>query len=168
MDIIGNIFYIYYKMRTIEEALQPITGYLISMTRNTKEGWYEFQVGIPSNWVFDNNEEITCEILNQSDAGKLVKVSPKVEGVTIDDLVAFVEIIIQTNERISAKEKEFTDKMEQMKQMLENEAKKFYQELDELKEKSFKSLEQTPVKIDLSEKKKKKVVEPKPISGVTN
>jgi phenylalanyl-tRNA synthetase alpha subunit len=155
-------------MRTIEEALQPITGYLISMTRNTKEGWYEFQVGIPSNWVFDNNEEITCEILNQSDAGKLVKVSPKVEGVTIDDLVAFVEIIIQTNERISAKEKEFTDKMEQMKQMLENEAKKFYQELDELKEKSFKSLEQTPVKIDLSEKKKKKVVEPKPISGVTN
>ena len=144
----------------IEEALNPISGYLVSMIRNTKEGWYEFEIGIPNNWVFDDNDNIKCEIVNQVGEGKIIKMSPKVYGITVDDLVAFVEVIVLTNERISAKEKEFTDKMEQMKSQLETEAKKFYEELDELREKSFKHLK-APMKNNLEEKKKVKKVENK-------
>jgi len=143
-------------MKAIESALEPINEYFVSLVRNTMEGWYEIEIGIPSNWVFDDNDEIKCEIINQIDVGKVIKISPKVYGVTADDLVSFVEVIIQTNENISAKEKEFTDRMEQMKAQLEKEAKKFYEELDDLKEKSFKHLGQTPVKINLEEKKKSK------------
>lgn len=142
-------------MNVIENALDPIGGYFISLTRNTMKGWHEIEIGIPSNWVFDDNDDIKCEIINQVDEGKFIKVSPKEYGVSADDLVAFIEVIIQTNERISAKEREFTDKMEQMKAQLEKEAKKFYEELDELKEKSFKQ-GQVPVKINLEEKKKSK------------
>jgi len=155
-------------MKVIENALEPISSFLISMTRNTKEGWYELEIGIPNNWVFEDNDNIMCEVIAQIDEGKFIKILPKNYGVVADDLVKFVEIIIQTNERISAKEKEFTDKMEQMKAQLEKEAKKFYEELDDLKEKSFKHL-QAPVKINLTEEKKTtKKERVKPITGATN
>lgn len=126
-------------MKTVESILQQISGYLISIKRNTISGWYELEIGLPSKWVFDGNEKIECEALNQSDAGSLIKVIPKADDVIVDDLIEFVKVIIETNNRIAEKEKEFTDKMEEMKGILEKEAKKFYQELDELRENSFKN-----------------------------
>jgi phenylalanyl-tRNA synthetase alpha subunit len=130
-------------MKTIDSALQPIAGYLLSITRNTIDGWYEIEIGIPSSWVFDENDEIKCEILSKSDAGKLIKISPKNSDILIDDLVSFVQIIMETNKKIAEKEKQFTDKMEEMKMALEKEAKHFYTELDELKANSFKKINDT-------------------------
>ena len=57
-------------MKTIEALLEHITGYLISITRNAMEGWYEMQIGIPKGWVFNENKEIKCEILSEEEAGK--------------------------------------------------------------------------------------------------
>lgn len=125
-------------MKTIESALEPVTGFLLSIKRNPMNGWYEIEIGLPSSWVFDDNNEIKCELISKTDRGNLIKVVPKNDKIVIDDLIAFVEVIIETNERIAEKEKEFTDRMEQMKGMLESEAKKFYEELDELKTNSFK------------------------------
>jgi len=127
-------------MKAIESALEPITGYLISISRNTVNGWYEMEVGIPKGWVFNENKEIKCEVISEPEGGKIIKISPKNSKTVIDDLVLFVEIIIETNAKIAEKEKEFTNKMEEMKGVLEKEAKKFYEELDELKENSFKNL----------------------------
>ena len=139
----------------IELALQPVTGYLISIKRNTLKGWYELEIGIPKNWVYDENNEIECEVLEESETGKLINVSPKNEDIWIDDLISFVEIIIKTNNRIAEKEKEFTDKMQQMKDQLEKEAKKFYVELDELRENSFKTLNDSFLKGEEEKKPKR-------------
>lgn len=152
-------------MKTIDLALQPITGYLISITRNTVNGWYELEIGIPKNWVFEDNNEIKCEVLNQSDAGMLIKISPKNSNIFIDDLVEYVEIIVETNDKIAEKERQFTDKMEEMKTVLEQEAKKFYKELDELKENSFKHLNDSFVK-NLNSDEEKKVMGKKAKSNV--
>ena len=122
---------------TIDSALQPISEYLISVSRNTTNGNYELQVGIPNKWIFDDNAEIECEVLKESDVGRLIKVAPKKSKIIIDDLVRFVEIIIMTNERIAEKEKEFTKEMENMRGILEKKANKFYEELDELRDTSF-------------------------------
>lgn len=129
-------------MKVIELALEPIIENLISIDRNPQKGWYELKIGMPKNWVYDSNSEILCEVVEELAGGKVIKISPKNDNnnLVVDDLVAFVSVIIETNNRISNKEKEFTDKMEEMKVLLENEAKKFYQELDELKENSFKNL----------------------------
>jgi len=127
-------------MKKIEAALHSVDGYLVSITRNTMNGWYELQVGLPSGWVFDENDKISCEVIEETEAGSLVKIAPKVQEIVIDDLLAFVQAIIATNEKIAKKEKQFTSKMEAMKSKLEDEAKKFYTELDELKEKSFKTV----------------------------
>jgi len=125
-------------MKTIDIALQPIIDYLISITRNTQKGWFELEIGVPKGWVFDENDEISCEILSKLSEGSIVKIFPKNPDVLIDDLVAFVEVIIDTNKKIADKEKEFTSRMEEMKGKLEEEAKKFFEELDELKQNSFK------------------------------
>lgn len=127
-------------MKTIELALESTGGYVNSFTRNTVEGWWELEMGLPKGWVYDENTKIGCEIVFENERGTLIKVFPKKRDVVIDDLIAFVEIIILTNLKIAEKEKQFKDKMQEMKGLLEKEAKSFYQELDELKENSFKSL----------------------------
>jgi hypothetical protein len=157
-------------MKKIEAALHTVDGYLISITRNTINGWYELQVGLPVGWVFDENDKISCEVIEKTEAGSLVKISPKVREIVIDDLLAFVQAIINTNEKIAKKEKQFTDKMENMKSKLAEEAKKFYTELDELKEKSFKTVNNEFVS-SVEEKPKRgrpaKKTETKPVSKKT-
>lgn len=125
-------------MKSIERQLEPTDGYITSFIRNTIKGWWELEVGLPASWVYDENNKIDCKIVMENDIGKLIKISPKKNDIYIDDLITFVEVIIKTNEKIAKKEKQFTDKMQEMKGILEKEAKKFYQELDELKENSFK------------------------------
>jgi len=130
-------------MKPIESALVTTNGFISSFIRNTVKGWWELEIGLPITWVYDENDKIGCEVTEEYEQGKIIKVFPKKNDVVIDDLVAFVEIIINTNERIAEKEKQFTDKMQEMRGILETEAKKFYQELDELKENSFKKNNET-------------------------
>jgi len=146
-------------MNPIETILEPTNGYIRSFTRDTVNGWWEVEVGMPKTWVFSENKDISCILITENDVGKLIKISPKKSTIVFDDLINFVEIIIETNKRIANKEKEFTDKMEEMKNTLENEAKKFYNELDELKINSFKNLNQ---KLNpISEKTTRKPRQPK-------
>jgi len=156
-------------MKVIENALEPITGYLMSIKRNALNGWYELEIGIYSSWVFDENNEIKCEVISESKEGKLIRISPKNNGIVIDDLVAFVEVIIETNKKIADKEKQFTDKMAEMKGMLEMEAKKFYGELEELKVNSFKNINDSFVKNlhTEGERKETRGRKPKSTSGLT-
>lgn len=141
------------EVKTIENILEPITGYLISITRDTVHGWYQLEIGIPKGWVFDENKEIKCNVISENNQGKLIKISPKKNNISVDDLIAFVEIIIKTNEKIAEREKEFADKMANMKKTLEEEAKQFYKELDELKEHSFKNINDKFEKNLVQEKK---------------
>jgi sulfite reductase alpha subunit-like flavoprotein len=127
-------------MKAIEAALEPITGYLFAITRNTQDGWYELEVGIPKGWVFDDNKEIRTEVITDSGDGKIVKICPKNNKVEVDDLVTFVQIIIETNRQIAEKERQFQDQMVEMRDILEAKAKDFYKELDELKQNSFQTL----------------------------
>ncbi len=127
-------------MGVIENALSPVDGHLISISRNPMKGWYEIEVGVYKSWVFDNNKDIDCEVISENEDGKMLKIFPKNNKITIDELVRFVELIIETNERIADKEREFAAEMQKMKEMLEEKAKSFYSELDSLKDSSFKNL----------------------------
>ncbi len=124
-------------MSTVEELLNPISGYLLSITRDTVNGWYILEIGVPAKWIYKENEYIGCEIIDENDDGKLVKIYPKIDKIVLDDLINFVTIIIGTNNRIAEKEAEFQEKMEQIKKELEKDATKFYEELDMLKKSSF-------------------------------
>ncbi|MFA5366389.1 MAG: hypothetical protein WC333_00500 [Dehalococcoidia bacterium] len=149
-------------MKTVESVLEPVTGYLLSMERNPEKGWYELKVGIPKSWVYGDNKSIGCEIITETDEGKLIKISPKNYSVVIDDLISFVEAIVRTNKKIAEKEKLFNQKVEQMKGAFEKEAKKFYDELELLKVNSFKNLTETLQKSSEKKPSRKKPLE-KPV-----
>ena len=121
----------------VEEGLKPIEGYMLSLKRDPMKGWYEMEVGLPAGWIFRGNDYIECEVISETKAGSLVKVFPKLEGITADDLISFVKLILDTNSKIAEKEKEFTDSLEESKEQLNAVAKRFYTELDDLKKKSF-------------------------------
>ena len=124
-------------MSTVDEMLNPISGYLLSIMRDTINGWYVLEIGVPPKWVYKENEYIGCEIIDENEDGKLVKIFPKIDKIVLDDLINFVTIIIATNRRIAEKEAEFQEKMEQIKKELEKDTSKFYEELDILKKSSF-------------------------------
>jgi uncharacterized protein with von Willebrand factor type A (vWA) domain len=127
-------------MKEIETILEPITGYLVKITRNAVAGWYEMEVGIPNTWVFNENNEIGVEVVNETDMGKLLKIFPKSNGVGIDDLVLYVIVVINTNKKIAEKEEEFKRQLQEMKRGIEERASEYYKQMDELKENSFKKL----------------------------
>jgi uncharacterized protein with von Willebrand factor type A (vWA) domain len=127
-------------MKEVESILEPISGNFKSLYRNPMEGWFEMEIGIPNNWVFNENEEIGVEIISENEVGKLLRIFPKNSSVVADDLILFVKIVINTNQKIAEKEEEFKKQMEEMKKGLEKKASEFFKELDELKENSFKKL----------------------------
>jgi hypothetical protein len=137
----------------IEEKLKPLSGYLISIKRNTVNGWYELQVGVPADWIYKSNDIIKCEAMRITDAGHVLTISPKKDDVIVDDLIDFVVLIINTNQKIREKEKEFTNKMYSVKKSLEDEAKEFYKQLEDLKEKSFSKFNSTNTNVSKKSEK---------------
>ena len=125
-------------MKVIESILKPIEGHLLSFNRDTVQGWYELQIGVPKKWIFNETDEIGCEIISENEIGKLIKIFPKINEIVIDDLILFVQIIIETNMKISDKEKE-------MKETLEKQANEFFKELEDMQKNLFKNFNNKPI-----------------------
>jgi len=124
-------------MSIIQDSLEPLSGFLFSIKRDTVKGWYFLEVGLPKSWVYKGNDVISCEKTGEWDKGILLSIAPLVKGVTVDDLIIFASLILETNNKIVEKEKEFVDRIETVKNELQKQKDVFYKELDDLKEKSF-------------------------------
>lgn len=143
-------------MKSIEESLKPLEGYLISINRNAVDGWYELEIGLPKGWIYKSNDLVECEEIQKTDKGVLLKITPKNENVIVDDLISFVALIMETNSNIAKKEEEFSSIMEKVKKDLENQAKAYYEELDKMREESFKNFNTNKKKTTTSSSKSKK------------
>lgn len=137
-------------MAIVEETLKPLDGYLFAIKRDTVNGWYYLEVGLPKSWIYRGNDIIDCVKLNEWNAGNLIKVTPKVEGITLDDLIKFTQLILDTNAKILEKVHEFEEKIKQVKESLNADKIGFNKELDDLREQSFGAFDYnsniTPVK----------------------
>ena len=128
--------------RIIEDKLEPLDGYLAKIIRDTVNGWYTLEVGLPKDWVYKQTNAIACDEVVKSKDGVLLKIYPKNNDIIIDDLIEFVRLIISTNEKIAQKEEEFKESINSIKKDLEERAKKFYEELDKMKEISFNEFDE--------------------------
>lgn len=127
-------------METIEQILEPLEGYFLSFKRDTMNGWYELEIGLPNDWIFSDSKEIVCKILSENNIGKIISIKPKITGITPDQLIIYAQTILNTNLKIKEKEKELNDKLEEMKKAMEEEASKYYKELESLKDDSLNVL----------------------------
>lgn len=158
--IIDLCFCVYnLNMKQLEKTLRKIDGYLLSIERNVVEGWYELTVGIPANWAYKSNDTIECETINETEKGDLVKIIPKDKDVVIDDLIEFVNIIIDTNKKIADLQKKLEDELKQRKMDMEEFTAKFLEDIENIKESSFE--EMTKKHKEVGKLKEKKTPEPK-------
>ena len=150
-------------MGTIKKTLDKLDGKLLSIERNTEEGKYELKIGLPASWVFKSTDYVGLEEIAKNKDGVLLKVFSDDEAVCIDDLIEFVKVIIDTNEKIAQKEEEYNKLMEERKKQLQDEFSKYEEELDQLREKSFKSMaDEEEEEDDKKKDEKKKPTSPKP------
>ena len=128
-------------MDTVELNLKPIDGYLLAIKRDTINGWYFMEIGVPVGWVYKGNKYITCDVLKKSENGVMLKISPTENEISIDDLIAFTVLIIDTNSKIVEKQEELNGILIQVKNQLEEQARNYYKELDDLKNLSFQKFD---------------------------
>jgi len=129
-------------MGTIKKILDKLEGKLLSIERNTEQGKYELTIGIPTSWVYKSTDYVAVEEIAKNNDGVLLRVFSNDDAVYVDDLVEFVKVIIDTNEKIAQKEDEYNKFMEKRKKELQDEFSKYENELDELRERSFKSMDE--------------------------
>lgn len=140
--------------KTVHDILEQIDGYLISIKRNIDTSMYELEVGFRKNWVFKSTEDIECDIKVESDNGTLLTISGKHDEVTIDDLIEFVNKVIETNRKITEMQEKFEREMEAEKEKLAEKVMEFEASLDEVKETSFDDKEEKPKQNKKTTKKK--------------
>jgi hypothetical protein len=128
-------------MGIIQNIFKSIDGYLISIERDTENGWYFLKVGIPSDWVFKGNKSIACDVKQESELGRIVDIKPKKNGITIDDLIEFLSLVERTNAIIVEKQKEIDERLTEAKLALKKEMEEKLGELENLKEESFMSFD---------------------------
>ena len=120
----------------------------MSIIRNSDTGNYDLEVGIPATWVYKGTPEISCEVIHSADNGKIIMISQINDNLIIDDLVKYVGTIISTNGKIAEKEREFADRIQKIKDNIEDEANVYKKELEALKEKSFEILSSSTIKVN--------------------
>lgn len=119
----------------IHKALENLDGYLISIKRNVETGMYYLEVGFRKNWVFKSTENIKCDIDVESETGTLLTISGKHDEVTIDDLIDFVDRVIETNRKITEMQEEFKREIEKRKEEMANRLLEIEDELERVTEK---------------------------------
>jgi len=122
---------------TLERILGKLDGYLMSISRNIETGKYELEVGFRKNWVFKSTEDINCDISIEGDSGLMVIISGKHDEVSVDDLVVYVNKVIETNQRITDMQAEFDKQLEDKKKEIENQILEFDEKIEKYKNSSL-------------------------------
>jgi len=124
-------------MKSIEETVKTLEGYLYLLQRNPEEGYYEIQIGVPPKWKFKSNKFIECDVLKESDKGKLISIYPKKKSVTIDDLFGFAIKIVEVNLKALEIEQQLKEKIKNFKEQLIEEQKTANEEMEDYLDSAF-------------------------------
>ena len=124
-------------MKQLEQILNNVDGYLISIKIDTMSGFYFLEVGLPTKWIYRTINNIECEVLLDTEDGVLLKIFSKNSDIVIDDLVQFLTKIIEINKKILEEEEKFNLKIAGVKEDLQKEIENFYDGIEQLKESSF-------------------------------
>jgi len=124
-------------MKQLEKILSKVDGYLISIERDTQNGYYTLKVGLPPKWKYESKDDIECKAILDSEEGILLSIFSDNETIVIDDLIDFLVKIIKFNEEFLRKEEEFNNEIANEKERLEKKIQGFYDGLNSFKENFF-------------------------------
>lgn len=150
-------------MKPLEKLFHKLEGKLSSIKRDTEIGRYTVEVAFPINWEYDENDDIAIEKLIETEEGVLLSLKPKSDTIVLDDLVEFINIIVETNEQLEEMKKKYDALLEEEKRILREKHENFKKEMENVKKERFK------LKNEISESKpvEKKKAEKKEVEETT-
>lgn len=120
--------------KPVAEKLKPIDGYVLGVNRNTENGYYELNIGVPKDWEILTSKTILSEvILHHEENGDILRIYSKDEDVVIDDLLDFVIEIVKSNEEIEQIQRELDEELANKRKNLEAELKMIYETFENRK-----------------------------------
>ena len=132
-------------MRAVERILNKLDSYLYTIKRDTKNGWYVLEIGIPASWTYKPTNKIECNELGGNEKSVMVKINPLEDDVSVDSLLDFAVQLVNNNKKIEKMREDFELKMNDIKVKLEEEYEKFEDEIENIEENLFDK-EETKIK----------------------
>ena len=138
-------------MRTVERILSKLDSYLYTIKRDTKNGWYVVEIGIPASWTYKSNSKIECKELGGNEKSILVQINPLDDNVSIDSLLEFAIQVVNNNKKIEKMREDFELKMNDIKVKLNEEYEKFEDEIENIEDNLFDKEETKTKKVEVKE-----------------
>jgi hypothetical protein len=126
-------------MRAVEKALHKLEGRIAQIKRNPNTAKYEIQVAFPKNWHFQSTKNFELENILGSENGVLLNLSTSSDEISIDDMLDYIQQIVDTNEAIEREEKALEEQMEAEKKAIEKKFLESYKKIQKMKEQGLKS-----------------------------
>lgn len=126
-------------MGIIQDELQKIDGFLVSIVKNPDNDTYVFEIGIPINWQYKSNDFINVNELWSSEEAVCLKLSTDDDQVTIDDFIKFIEAIIDVNILIEEENKKLEVELQKRKAEMEELVQQKILEIEQIKKSSIDS-----------------------------
>jgi hypothetical protein len=144
-------------MGEVSKAIEKIESYLYTIKRDTQNGWYVLEIGIPATWTYKSTDNIECEETGSTEKMAMIKINPTKSGVDIDTLLKFANRIVASNILIEKKRKDFEKQMEDIKEKLAEQYEKFDDQMESIQDDLFeKDLDQEEVKEEETKEKEVK------------
>lgn len=126
-------------MGIIQDELQKIDGFLVSIKKNPDNDTYEFEIGIPIMWQYKSNDFINVTELWSSEDAVCLKLSTDDDQVTIDDFIKFIEAVVDVNILIEEENKKLNEELQKRKSEMEELVKQKILEIEQIKKTSIES-----------------------------
>ena len=126
-------------MGIIQDELQKIDGFLVSIKKNPDNDTYEFEIGIPIMWQYKSNDFINVTELWSSEDAVCLKLSTDDDQVTIDDFIKFIEAVVDVNILIEEENKKLNEELQKRKSEMEELVKQKILEFEQIKKTSIES-----------------------------
>ena len=138
-------------MRTVERILSKLDSYLYTIKRDTKNGWYVLEIGIPASWTYKSNSKIECKELGGNKKSVLVQINPIEDDVPVDTLLDFAIQLVNNNKKIEKMREDFELKMKDIKVQLNEEYEKFENEIENIEDNLFDKENTKPKNVEVKE-----------------
>lgn len=130
-------------MGVIQDELNDIDRFIMSITKNPENDTYEFQIGVPPKWEFSSNDNINIEVITSVEQGSVLKLTTNDENIKFDDFVDFIKLIVEVNIAIEEQNKELEETLSKQKAELEAIVSKKLTEIEKMKADAFKTFEKS-------------------------
>lgn len=125
-----------------KELFQDVEDWFWKLEFNPETQSYELYLGIPNDWVYNQNtEEIKIELIHQLEDNSIIKIYYTDGDFTVDDVLDTAKLLISKNKELEKRKEAHREEMERLKNLLIEKEKNFLEYIDTVKDHTLSTTE---------------------------